>query len=294
MYDKKVVRRRRAVLGVLVVLSIALLTIYFGESAGGSLHNFSNGAQAAFSPLEKGVSIAFRPVRNLANSTGDFFHAKKQNKQLKKEVAQLRQQLAQNQTAVHDASELSKLTGLTNNASFGAGGKWVTARVIERSPTVWYSSVVLNQGSGSGIEVNDPVIAAGGLAGRVSAVTGGTARVMLITDELSHVDAEAMPGGAKGIVDPEVGNPDDMLFDYLQRNANIAVGQTVVTSGLVSGSLESIFPRGIPVGRVKRVDPGELATDQRVHIQPFANLRGMDFVQVLTGRAQQLRAQVGP
>ena len=85
-----------------------------------------------------------------------------------------------------------------------------------------------------------------------------------------------------------------MLFDYIQRNANIAVGQTVITSGLVSGSLASIFPRGIPVGRVKRVDPSELATDQRVHIQPFANLRGMDFVQVLTGRAQQLRAQVGP
>ena len=294
MYDKKVVRRRRAVLGVLVVLSIALLTVYFGESAAGSLHDFSRGAQAAFSPLEKGVSIVFKPVRNLANSTGDFFHAKKQNKQLKKEVRVLRQQLAQNQTAVHDLAELRTLNHLTQDASFTAGAKLVTARVIERSPTVWYSTVVISRGSGSGISVNDPVIAAGGLAGRVSAVTGGTARVTLITDESSHVDAEAMPGGAKGIVDPEVGNPDDLLLDYLQRNANVAPGQTVVTSGLVSSGLQSIFPRGIPIGRVKRVDPSELETDQRVHIQPYANLRSMDYVQVLTGRAQDLRAQVGP
>jgi rod shape-determining protein MreC len=294
VYDKKVVRRRRAVLGVLVALSIALLTIYFGESAAGSLHDFSRGAQAAFSPLEKGVSIVFRPVRNLANSTGDFFHAKKQNKQLKKEVKVLRQQLAQNQTAVHDANELRALTGLTKDASFTAGATLVTARVIERSPTVWYSNVVINRGGGDGIQVNDPVIAAGGLAGRVSAVTGGTARVTLITDESSHVDAEAVPGGTKGIVDPEVGNPDDMLLDYIQRNANIAPGQSVITSGLSSSGLGSLFPRGIPIGRVKRVDPSELATDQRVHIQPYANLRGMDYVQVLTGRAQELRAQVGP
>jgi rod shape-determining protein MreC len=293
VYDKKVVRRRRAVLGVLVALSIALLTIYFGEPAAGSLHDFSRGAQAAFSPLEKGVSIVFRPIRNLANWTGDVFHAKKQNKQLKKEVAQLRQQLAQNQTAVHDAAELRALVGLTRQSSFTAGSTLVTARVTERSPTVWYSTVVINKGSGDGIQVNDPVIAAGGLAGKVSAVSGGTARVTLITDESSNVSAEVMPGGAKGVVNPEVGNPDDLLLDYIEKNANITPGQSVITSGLTSSNLDSIFPRGIPIGRVKRVEPSELELYQRVHIQPYADLRGMDYVQVLTGRAEQLRAQVG-
>jgi rod shape-determining protein MreC len=294
VYDKKVVRRRRAVLGVLVGLSIALLTIYFGESAAGGLHDFSRGAQAAFSPLEKGVSIAFKPIRDFANWTGDVFHAKKENKELKKEVQQLRGQVAQNQTAQRDAAQLGALLNIPGRSSFMTGYKPVSARIIERSPTVWYSSWVINKGSNDGIRVNEPVIAAGGLAGKVSSTTGGTARVTLITDESSGVDAEVMPGGAKGIVNPEVGNPDDLLLDYLQRNAAITVGQSVVTSGLNQDGLSSLWPRGIPIGKVKRVDPSELETDQQVHIQPYANLRGMDFVQVVTGLPNELRAQVGP
>jgi rod shape-determining protein MreC len=294
VYDKKVVRRRRAVLGVLVALSIALLTVYFGESGSGILHDFSRGTAAAFSPLEKGVSIVFRPISNLAGWTGDVFHAKKQNKVLKKEVARLRLQLAQAQTAEHDAAQLRALVGLPRQTDFTAGSQLVTASVIQRSPTVWYSSVWIDKGSGDGVQVNDPVISANGLAGRISEVTGSSSRVTLITDESSNVSAEVMPDGANGIVHPEVGNPDDLLLDYIQKNANITRGETVVTSGFRTGRLDSLFPRGIPIGRVKRVDPSELELYQRVHIQPYADLRRMDFLQVLTGHEEQLRAQVGP
>ena len=106
MYDKKVVRRRRAVLGVLVALSLGLLTVYFGENGGGILHGVQNGTSSAFSPLEKGVSVVFKPVSNFTHWTGDVFHANKENKQLKKQVQQLRAQLAQSQTAQRDAAQL--------------------------------------------------------------------------------------------------------------------------------------------------------------------------------------------
>ena len=292
MYDKKVVRRRRAVLGVLVALSIALLTIYFGESAAGGLHDFSRGAQAAFSPLEKGVSIAFKPIRNLANSTGDFFHAKKENKKLKKEVQQLRGQLASDQSAQRDAAQLRGLLNIPNKGTFGAGYTLVSARIIERSPTVWYAKWVINKGSSDGIRVNEPVIAAGGLAGRISSVTGGTAQVTLITDESSSVSAEVMPEGSAGLVEPEVGNPDDLLLNYVQKDANLKPGQTVLTSGFTSGRGDSLFPRSIPIGQVKRVDPSEVELYQRVHIKPYADFRRVDYVQVLTGHEAELRAQV--
>ena len=292
MYDKKVVRRRRAVLGVLVALSIALLTIYFGESAAGGLHDFSRGAQAAFSPLEKGVSIAFKPIRNLANSTGDFFHAKKENKRLKKEVQQLRGQLASDQSAQRDAAQLRGLLNIPNKGTFGAGYTLVSARIIERSPTVWYAKWVINKGSSDGIRVNEPVIAAGGLAGRISSVTGGTAQVTLITDESSSVSAEVMPEGSAGLVEPEVGNPDDLLLNYVQKDANLKPGQTVLTSGFTSGRGDSLFPRSIPIGQVKRVDPSEVELYQRVHIKPYADFRRVDYVQVLTGHEAELRAQV--
>ena len=292
MYDKKVVRRRRAVLGVLVALSIFLLTVYFGENGGGILHGVQNGTSAAFSPLEKGVSIVFKPVSNFTHWTGDVFHAKKENKQLKKQVQQLRTELAQNQTAQRDASELRALVGLPRSSNFAAGGKLVTARVISRSPTVWYSNVVINVGSGDGVHIDDPVIAAGGLAGKVSSVTGGQATVTLITDESSAVSAEVMPDGSNGIVRPEVGNPNDMLLDYIAKGAKIRKGDSVVTSGFTSSKLDSLFPRDIPIGKVAKVSPSELEQYQRVHMQPYADLRRMNYVQVLTGNAEEQRAQV--
>jgi rod shape-determining protein MreC len=294
VYDKKVVRRRRAVLVVLVGLSIALLTVYFGENGGGILHSLSRGTSAVFSPLEKGVSVVFRPVRNLANGTSDLFHAKKQNKELKTEVQQLRSQLAQAQTAQRDAAQLRALVGLPRQSNFAAGGKLVTARVVTRSPTVWYSIVNINKGSSDGIHINDPVIAAGGLAGKVTAVTGGESQVTLITDESSAVSAEVMPDGSSGIVKPEVGNPNDLLLDFIQKGAKITRGQSVITSGFTSSKLDSIFPRGIPIGTVTKVEPSELENYQRVHLRPYAQLRRMDFVQVLTGSVEQQRAQVVP
>jgi rod shape-determining protein MreC len=292
VYDKKVVRRRRAVLGVLVALSLGLLTVYFGENGGGILHGVQNGTSSAFSPLEKGVSVVFKPVSNLTHWTGDVFHAKKENKQLKKQVQQLRAQLAQSQSAQRDAAQLRSLVGLPRASSFAAGGKLVTARVISRSPTVWYSNVIINVGSGDGVHIDDPVIAAGGLAGKITSVGGGQAEVTLITDQSSNVSAEVMPDGSNGIVRPEVGNPNDMLLDYIQEGAKIAKGDSVVTSGFTSSKLDSLFPRDIPIGKVTKVEPSELEQYQRVHIQPYADLRRMDYVQVLTGNAEQQRAQV--
>ena len=292
MYDKKVVRRRRAVLGVLVALSLGLLTVYFGENGGGILHGVQNGTSSAFSPLEKGVSVVFKPVSNFTHWTGDVFHANKENKQLKKQVQQLRAQLAQSQTAQRDAAQLRSLAGLPRASNFAAGGKLITARVISRSPTVWYSNVIINVGSGDGVHIDDPVIAAGGLAGKVTSVGGGQAEVTLITDQSSNVSAEVMPDGSNGIVRPEVGNPNDMLLDYIQEGAKITKGDSVVTSGFTSSKLDSLFPRDFPIGKVTKVEPSELEQYQRVHIQPYADLRRMDYVQVLTGNAEQQRAQV--
>ena len=92
MYDKQVVRRRRAVLAVLVGLSIVLLTGYFGEGSGGFFHSIQSGAQTVLSPIEDGASRAFKPVRDLVGWFGDVFNAKDENKQLKKDLAAARSQ----------------------------------------------------------------------------------------------------------------------------------------------------------------------------------------------------------
>ena len=55
-----------------------------------------------------------------------------------------------------------------------------------------------------------------------------------------------------------------------------------MTSGTKSSRLDSLFPPGIPIGTVTKADPEELNLYQRVHVKPFADMRRLDFVQVLT------------
>ena len=292
MFDKKVVRRRRAALAVFLGLSLALLTAYFGESGGGLLHALQRGAQEALAPVEAGASRAFKPLRDFFGWAGDTLDAKDQNEKLREEVQRLRQQLAAAQTAQRDARQLRGLVGLQRQAGFPEGTEPVTARVIARSPTVWYSSVKIDKGTSDGVRVDQPVVAAGGLAGRVSRVTGGNAEVTLITDASSAVSAQVMPEGASGIVKPEVGDPDDLLLDFVQKGKRVTERTTVVTSGLTSSRVESLFPRGIPIGRVTKVDLDEVELYQRVHIRAFADLRRLDYVQVLTRKPPTERAQV--
>jgi rod shape-determining protein MreC len=123
----------------------------------------------------------------------------------------------------------------------------------------------------------------GGLAGKITKVTDGTAEVMLITDASIGVGAQVMPAGAAGVVRPEVGDPRDLLLD-LVHGGRVTNNAIVVTSGFKTSVGESLFPRGIPIGRVTDVDLDEVEIYQRVHLQPFADLRRIDIVQVLTRR----------
>jgi len=282
MFDRKTIRRRRAALIAFVAASMVLITMSF--SGGGPLGAIQRGAQDIVSPIQNGANRALKPVRDLFGWIGDTFDAKDDNEQLRDEVADLREELGARQTARRDADQLRGLVGLRRQDGFPGATSPVAARVIARSPTVWYSSIRIDKGRGDGIRQDQPVITAGGLAGKVTQVSGGSAQVTLITDSSSAVSAQVVPNGANGIVKPEVGKPDDLLLDFVQKGRRVRQRSTVVTSGFASDEVKSIFPRGIPVGRVSRVDLDEVELYQRVHVRPFADLRRIDFVQVLTQR----------
>jgi rod shape-determining protein MreC len=281
VFSRSHVQRRRAVLVVLLAVSLVLLTAYFSEPVTGGLHAIQRGAGEALSPLEEGAARAFKPFSDMAGWVGDVADAKKENKQLKTEVETLHTQLAQLATDKREAEQLRQLTGLS--ADLAAGTKTVTARVIAHSPTVWYSTVQIDKGRNDGVRTNQPVMTAGGLAGKVIATTGGNARVALITDSSSGVSAEVMPKGVAGVVKPEIGGKD-LILDYIPKGSRISKGEVVITSGFKDGALESLFPRGIPIGKVGSVNQDQLETFQRVRVHPYADLRSMDFVQVVISR----------
>ncbi len=292
MYDKQVVRRRRAALGVLVAMSIVLLTAYFGEGPGGVLHSLQRGAQEVFQPIETGVSRATKPFRDLVGWAGDNVNAKSENDDLRQENAELREQVARAQAAEDENRKLRGLVELPKNPGYPDGVDPLTARVIGRSPTVWSESLQIDAGSSDGVRVDQPVVTRGGLVGRITGVTGGTATITLIVDPSSGVGAQVLPDGKFGVVRPKVGNPNDMQLQYLDKNTKVEKGHMVVTSGTIDEDLESPFPKGIPIGRVSRVDEDELDVYERIHIEPFADFKRMEFVQVLRANPQPDTEQV--
>jgi rod shape-determining protein MreC len=281
MYRKQV-RRRRAVLLLLVAASLTLLSLYYREGNAGPLHGAEKVVSTITAPIQDVANRALKPARDLVNWFHETFDARGQNSQLKDEVANLRSQLAKNQTTQAEAKELAALNQTLSGGIVPAGTDPVTARVVARSPTVWYSTVTIDKGSSDGVHVDDPVVAALGLAGKVTQTTPNTSQVTLITDSDSAVTARVQPGGATGVVEPNVGNPNDLQLDYLERGSNIAQGQMVVTAGFSTGDLGSIFPPGIPIGKITRATVEEQQAYQRVHLEPFADLRNMEFVKVLT------------
>jgi rod shape-determining protein MreC len=281
MYRKQV-RRRRAVLLLLVAASLTLLSLYYREGNAGPLHGTEKVVSTIFGPIQDGADRALKPVRDMVNWFHETFDARGDKAQLQDEVASLRDQLARNQTQQREAKELSQLNELTSGGIVPDGTDPVTARVVGRSPTVWYSTVTIDKGTGDGIRVDDPVVASQGLAGKITQTTPNTSQVTLITDADSAVTARVTPSGATGVVEPNVGNPRDLQLDYLERGTQIGEGQMVVTAGFSTGDLGSIFPPGIPIGKVTQASVEEQQAYQRVHLEPFADLRDMDFVKVLT------------
>ncbi len=108
MYDKAV-RRRRAVLAVLVALSLTLLTAYFGESSSGGLHSVQRGAMEVLAPIQEGANRVVKPVRDLFGWFGSTLDAKDERDKLKKERDALRQEVTQLQV---DGAENKQLRSL--------------------------------------------------------------------------------------------------------------------------------------------------------------------------------------
>jgi rod shape-determining protein MreC len=278
VYDKTV-RRRRAVLALLVALSLILLTAYFGERSNGGLHSVQSGFLTVVSPIQDGANKALKPVRDLFGWFGSTLKAKSQNAELRKQLATVRRELTTKQSNERSYGELLKLYNLGKTLNIAEYGP-VTATVIYQSPNIWYKTVTIDHGSSSGVRVNDPVIDGEGLIGKVTRVASDGALVSLITDSEVEVTAKISATGAEGLLQPQVGEPGSLLMQYLSSNAPVKRGDYVVTAGKVSCRCQTLFPTGIPIGQVTSED--EQSPFKSVNVSPLANLHSLDVVQVLT------------
>jgi len=160
VYDKTV-RRRRAVLALLVVSALILLTAYFGESSGGGLHGLQRGISGVVSPIQEGASRALKPFRDLFGWVGDTFDAKGDLKKVTAERDAWQQRAVAAEGAVAGLRQLQGVDDLVGELDLGAYQP-VRARVIGVSPTLWYAWMKIDKGTSAGIEKDMPVLASDG------------------------------------------------------------------------------------------------------------------------------------
>ncbi|HEY1285647.1 MAG TPA: rod shape-determining protein MreC [Solirubrobacterales bacterium] len=279
MYRKQV-RRRRAVLTFLIIGSFLLLTITYGQRSGGLQH----GVSTIFSPLQSAADRALKPARDLVDWFDKTFEARGENSRLKDQLVVARRQAVAGQEALQENAQLRKMLELDRDPALASSAyEPVTGRVIARSPTVWQSAVTIDVGSSDGVKVKDPVVSGDGLVGQVASVQGGSSQVRLLIDNASAVSAKVLPEGVQGVLRPELGDPEDLVLDFLNSSRSVRRGQSVVTSGWRAQGLASLFPPGLPIGEVTEASIVQQEASQQVHLRPYADLADLDLVQVLTG-----------
>lgn len=284
MYDRTV-RRRRAVLAGLVALCLILLTVYFGESTGGALHSVQRGALSVLAPVQEGANRALKPFRDLFGWAGETVDAKQERDRLERRNRDLEALVTRQQVALSQYDQIKSMVDV--NAAAGLDRyKPVVARVIGQSPSLFYSEVKIDKGSSEDIVAGQPVTGGGGLVGRVSSVVGNAAIVTLITDEQFAVAARTLTTEVPGLIRPAVGSPGDLIFDFVSRRRDVDEGERIVTAGTSSARLPSLFPAGIPIGRVRRIEDGAGDLDRIIHVKPSADMTNLQFVSVLTAPEQ--------
>ena len=273
MYERP--RRARTVLALLLVAAIVLITIDFRQPTGGPVDRLQRLAIAVFGPLQQGASAAVRPVANLVGGAAELGGLRRESRRLEAEVARLRAQERTYQDVLGENQRLRGTLGMARRC----GCRTVGASVVASSGSNFQLSVTVDAGSRQGVARDMAVVDANGLVGRVTQVTADYATVLLVTDPTSGVAASLARGKAPGIVK---GSGSQLLsFQPVRAGTRVGRGDPVVTQGYQG----SMFPAGLPIGVVERVDPaGAASLVPRVSVRPYAALGTLDVVAIVVER----------
>ncbi len=243
-------------LGALVVGKAEVYVFDWVKSAVGDL----------LAPVLHTVTVPVRAARHIGGNLGRVAALTEENAQLRAENAQLRQWQALARRLDGQNRELRRLLRFDP----GDEVRTVAARVIADTGGPYARSMLLDSGSRQGIRPDHAVISGEGLVGRVMSAGIRSARVLLITDRRSHVPVLAGPNRVHAIL---VGDNDGRPhLRFLPRNAALAAGDVVVTSGR-----GGVFPPGLPVGDVG----AGIQSASGVEVVPHVDWTRLEFVRVV-------------
>ena len=188
-------------------------------------------------PLALGARVAV-----VLRDGADFPHLRAQNDHLRATVGQLTRQLTRFQEMAQENARLRKLLDLRALPE----ARWVAVRVVGLSPAPGTRAVILDQGARAGLHPETPVVVPEGLVGKVVTVRSQSSLAVLMTDPNFRAGCIIERSRETGVL---AGSMDGRLWvQWLSANADVAVGDVVLTSGL-----GGVFPKGLRIGTVRRV-----------------------------------------
>ena len=206
----------------------------------------------------------------------------KENQALKKELQELKLQMNRYREADLANQRLRALLNFKKSIATPL----LPAQLVAFDPSGWFQTILIDKGRNDGVVQDMAVVSAEGLVGRVIGVSNHHAKVLLILDGNSAVDAYIQRSRARGVL---VGLGRELcLLKYVQRNEDVQVGDKVISSGM-----GGVFPKGLLVGTVQEVVRASSGLFQRVEVEPAVNFSRLEEVMVVIQPPAEEPAIVG-
>jgi rod shape-determining protein MreC len=273
--------RRRLVVGLLVLASLVLISLSIRAGETGPLNGVQSAGATALRPFAVGFERVAQPFRDVYGWADSLLTARSEARELREELREARQRAIQSEFALQENVYLRELLDYIDGPRFPADFDPVVAEVIGRPTGAFTQAIVIAAGVNNGVRANDPVVTADGLVGVVTRVTSGTARIQLLTDEEAAASAIDLRTGATGVVRHARGTRETLVLDRVRKQDVVRRGNEIVTAGWRAGSLSSLFPKGIPIGKVTSVGQTDTDLFQQVQIDPYVDFGALDAVIVL-------------
>jgi rod shape-determining protein MreC len=269
------------VVGALVLLSLVLITVTFRSADDGTVTGVQNAGATVLRPFAVGFERVAQPFRDVYGWTNSLLDARSEAERLRAENRDLRQLVIQSEFATQENEFLRDLSDYIDGPRFPGDFDPVTAEVIIRPAGAFTQAIVIAAGSDNGVRVDDPVVTADGLVGTVTRVTAKTALIQLLTDQEAAASAVDVRTGAQGIVRHARGTRETLVLDRVRKQDVVRRGDRIATAGWKASGLSSIYPKGIPIGRVTSVGQTDTDTFQQVQVEPYVDFGSLDAVIVL-------------
>jgi rod shape-determining protein MreC len=266
--------RVRAVLAVLLLVSLTLTIIDLRSSDGSLIRVVRSASANVVAPIQVGIFNVVNPLKDFFTSYSELVNVRERASELEAQNVELQEKLKVSDEARRRAAELDALLDIAGTGSY----KIVPARVIAVGPKQDFSwTITIDAGSNDGITPNMTIINGQGLVGRTSSVTPTTANAILIVDKTSRVGSRVAGRGELGFASGE-DVPEEIQFELFDPVAKIEVNDVLITWGSEDGQP---FAAGVPIGRVLSVasKPGLLTKSARV--LPFVDFSTLDLVGVV-------------